>query len=135
MKLEEVVKQTIQDFKLDGISFSAHDVTKNIRNKVNNGFLIIDNLDTKNLSEGGQLITTQEVKHEDVKLIVQNLMFSDINYTTNSSGPYKVYQPITTYVVSPANTNPVTSVTVDEVEELLTKREKAYKFKIGRAHV
>lgn len=90
-----------------GKHFSNFDVTAELRNRVNNGKVVIDGRSFEDVN-GTQ---TQKIFHGEVRDIVVQTMRASSAYTRVWNGAYFVYQPTTSSPVTPGSTVPSVVVT------------------------
>jgi hypothetical protein len=107
--LTDLVEKVVMDFVGSKRTFSAFDVTSEVRNRVNSGDYVIDG--AKNLTFQNK--QTQMIYHEEVKDIIYDIDFSQFNYVIESNGVYNVFKPST---VAPVITT--VSTVVDESEDI-----------------
>lgn len=96
--MENAVRDEINAFVKNSCEFSAYNITKNIRTKVNGGILEIDGLSFVNIDG----ISTQRIDHDIVKPIVKMIANGIVNYTRrwndNNTRGYFSWVPIASIV-------------------------------------
>jgi len=131
--LKEAVLDAVSTLKSNG-SFSAHDVTKQVRQSVNDGEYTLPGLEAPSGSS-----FKFNVNHDDVKEVVdsllndgtlQNLGLTNVDY----SGPYRVFQfGSAVATTTAADTTTTDDADVDQSDSPVASRIKAYLNNVGSA--
>jgi hypothetical protein len=106
------VTDLVMSFVQTNKTFSAHDITKEMRERVNKGATSINNQETGVVFVGGKNVP--RIEHQDVRDIVAEIFQSGqmTNYGREMSGDHFEYGPVTatnplTPLVPPASSDPV----------------------------
>lgn len=132
--LKEAVLDAVSTLKSNG-SFSAHDVTKQIRQSVNDGEYTLPGLE----APAGSAYK-YNVNHDDVKEVIdsllndgtlQNLGLTNVDY----SGAYRVFEFGSAVAADTTSTTDTTDTTsdVDQADSPVASRIKAYLDNVGSA--
>jgi hypothetical protein len=87
--IQEAVQSTVAEFMDKGKSFSAYEITLEIRRKVNDRQLDISDVDRNDFGKG----RVSDVEHHDVRGRVQTIIDYSPEYEKSFNGQYVLYVP------------------------------------------
>jgi len=98
--LQTAILSTVQQFISENKSFSLHDITKSIRDDVNNETFVLNDSPELIDFNSDDLVPSKDIRHTRVKALFQDMwtagLFSDGTWELNveSNGTYRVYTPV-----------------------------------------
>jgi len=107
MLFKSFVKLVIDDFITNQITFSVHDVTKEVRNRVNVDPNVITDKQLTDVPSGQTIIKTILVCHNEVRDIVYSFLpeIDMLGYVREHNGSYWEFKPANTTVPTPTIAN------------------------------
>lgn len=94
MNFKQAVEKITREFITDKKSFSAHDISVELRKRVNQ--ITIDDRQKEDIDIGGYTVNTIRVDHEEVKPLVHDFMTESmdlLSYRKVNPNGYWLYEP------------------------------------------
>lgn len=108
MNLQDAIENVINDFMKGDKEFSAHDITVELRERVNAKTLIVDGVGTVKVTASGGSVDASRIVHNDVRDIVVDMFQSNklTGYTRTNTGSFWLYHSVNAPVTRPVATAP-----------------------------